>query len=287
MTVRASIIIPHLNDQARLARCLDALMPQVAGDIEVLVVDNGSDAPVEPAQARGPSIRLITEPRKGAANSRNLGVAHARSDLLIFLDCDCVPAEDWLAAALSLANRDDIVGGCVTVFDETPPPRSGAEAFETVFAFKNEHYIKAKGFSVTANLITHRRVFAKIGGFRHGLSEDLEWCQRALGAGFGLTYAAELAVRHPTRSDWPAFERKWRRLTVEAWGLRGRSPADRAKWALRRLAMPVSIAAHLPKVLASPDLNSVRERWRAAATLCRIRLLRCRWMLRQAAGLDI
>lgn len=36
---------------------------------------------------------------------------------------------------------------------------SGAEAFETVFAFDNERYVKQLHFTVTANLICPRELF--------------------------------------------------------------------------------------------------------------------------------
>lgn len=282
----AAVIIPHYNDPVRLARCLDALMPQLAGlaaAIEVIVVDNNSDQPLPPVSDTWPGVRLVTETAKGAALARNRGVAETTAQRLFFLDSDCLPAPDWLETALRVADRAPLVGGSVPVFDETPPPRSGAEAFEAVFAFDFRRYIEEKGFSGSGNLLTRRDVFDRIGGFRAGLSEDLDWCHRATAAGFALVYAEELRASHPSRSDWSALERKWRRLTDEAWGLEGRGPAARTRWALRALAMPLSILAHLPRVVRSNSLASGRERLRAAGTLTRLRLRRCGWMLAQAA----
>ncbi len=278
----AAVIIPHYNDTARLIRCLAALMPQVTAGVEVVVVDNNSTADLGAVRAIFPDLRLVTEPAKGAANARNRGVAETGAPLLLFLDCDCVPAPDWIAAALSAAGKSDLVGGRVDVFDETPPPRSGAEAFEAVFAFDNKGYVETKGFSVTANLVTRRDVFAATGPFVHGLSEDLDWCRRATAKGFRLTYDDALRVSHPTRSDWSALEKKWRRLTDEGFGVNGRTPARRMVWACKALAMPLSVLAHAPRVLGHPVLTGA-ERARALATLARLRLTRMVWMLRQAA----
>jgi GT2 family glycosyltransferase len=280
----AAVIIPHYNDTARLMRCLAALLPTVPASVEVVVVDNGSTEGLEPVRAAHPGLRIVTEPRKGAAMARNRGVAETTAPRLFFLDCDCVPAPDWLATALAVADRGDLVGGRVTVFDETPPPRSGAEAFETVFAFDNATYIARDGFSVTANLLTRRDVFAAVGPLIPGLSEDIDWCRRATAKGFGLVHAPELCVAHPTRADWPAIERKWRRLTRELFGLNGTGPAARAKWGLKALAMPASIPVQAPKVFTHPALNGAGERRAALGTLVRLRLLRAGWMLRQAAG---
>lgn len=287
----AAVIIPHFNDQVRLGRCLSALMPQVdqqtAGRVEVVVIDNGSDASPDGLVAAHPNVRLVVEDQKGAAHSRNRGVAETSAPLLFFLDCDCVPEPDWLTSAFAVAGRADLVGGEISVFDETPPPRSGPEAFETVFAFKNRAYIEEKGFSVTANLLTRRDVFEATGGFRHGLSEDLEWCQRATSKGFGLVHAPELRVAHPTRADWAALEKKWLRVTRESWGLKRATPVNRALWALRALAMPLTVLVHAPAVLRAPRLAGMAERGRALATLGAIRMRRCFWMLAQACGREV
>jgi GT2 family glycosyltransferase len=282
-----AVIIPHRNDTRRLGRCLDALRPQVGRGVEVVVVDNGSTEPLDAVRTGWPGLRIVTEPQPGAAHARNRGVAETGAARLFFLDCDCVPAPDWLATALRVAERGDLVGGTVTVFDETPPPRSGAEAFETVFAFDNRGYIARQGFSVTANLLTTRRVFETVGGFRAGLSEDLDWCRRATAAGFRLVHEDSLRVAHPTRADWPSLERKWRRVTEELWGMRGNGIGARTGWALRALGMPLSVLAHAPRVLRSDRLASAAERRAALGTLARLRLRRCGWMLRQAAGWPI
>ncbi len=276
-----AVIIPHYNDVTRLMRCLEALMPQLDDSGELLVVDNNSTADLDPLRQAYPDLRLVSEPQKGAAEARNRGVLETTAANLFFLDCDCVPDADWLATARAVHARADVIGGQIRVFDETPAPRSGAEAFEAVFAFDNRGYVEAKGFSVTANLLTRRDVFEATGPFVAGLSEDLDWCRRATGKGFGLVYEDRLRVAHPSRSDWSALKRKWRRLTEESFGVNGRGLGDRLRWGLRAALMPVSAAVHTPKVLFHSVLNG-GERLRGVATLWRLRLQRGVWMLRQA-----
>lgn len=282
-----AVIIPHYNDMVRLDRCLAALMAQDQADVEVVVVDNGSAEPLAPLIARWPQVRFVVEPRKGAAMARNRGVAETTAARLFFLDCDCLPAADWLAQARAACIRADLVGGAIDVFDETAPPRNGAQAFEAVFAFDYRRYIDEKGFSVTANLLTRRDVFAAVGPLVPGVSEDLDWCRRARSKGYGLICAEEVRVGHPSRNDWQALERKWLRLTEEGFGVNGAGPAARLKWAVKALAMPLSIVAHLPKVLCSAKLHNMAERRAAMATLARLRLRRAGWMVRQAAGLAL
>ena len=124
-----AVIIPHYNDLPRLERCLEALMLNDIRDTEIVVVDNNSTVSLEGVRAAFPSVRFVTEPEKGAALARNRGVRETTAARLFFIDADCVPARDWLAVGRDIASRADLIGGRVDVFDETPPPRSGAEAF--------------------------------------------------------------------------------------------------------------------------------------------------------------
>ncbi len=279
----ASIIIPHYRDMARLDRCLTGLAPQVDG-LDVIVVDNDSDLDFTAMKAAYTWARFVSEPEKGAAAARNRGVRETTSEILLFIDADCVPAPDWVAQSIRALPKGDVVSGRVDTFDEGRGPRTGAQAFETVFAFRQKDYIEKQGFAVTANLATTRRVFEAVGNFRVGLSEDKDWCQRAVRAGFSLVYVDAMAVSHPTRSDWPALRKKWLRLTEESFALHLADGGSRASWAVRSVAVLLSALPHSVKVWTSPKLKGVGERLRGTETLFRQRIVRAAWMVQQAMG---
>jgi GT2 family glycosyltransferase len=282
-----AIIIPHYNDVARLCRLLEALETQDRTGSEVIVADNGSTVDLGPVADRFPWVRIVSEPASGAGLARNKGAAATTAPWLFFIDADCLPEPDWLNQARRIArgDRDVITGGRVDVFDETPPPRSGAEAFETVFAFQMQRYLEEEGFLGAGNLVVARESFDMTGGFRAAVSEDKEWSQRAAAAGFRLAYDDALAVGHPSRQDYAALSRKWHRVVEESWALQrhGDRPdwLNRLFWAGRACLMPASVLLHIGPILRHPAL-STRERARAIVTLARIRIARMGWMLGHA-----
>ncbi len=281
-----AVVIPHLNDTARLTLCLTALLPEgVPPGVEVVVADNGSTEDVAGAVASFPGVRLVTESAPGAGPARNRGAAETTAPRLLFLDADCVPAPGLIEAARRALETADLAGGRITVFDETAPPRTGAQALETVLAFDQERYVTRLGFSATANLATWRRVFDAVGGFRTGVAEDVDWCHRARALGCRIAYAPQMAVAHPTRADWPALRRKWRRLTAESFALHLDGGGSRARWAARAVAVAGSPVRDVPRILGHRGLDGSGERRRGAATLVGLRLLRSLWMLCQALGL--
>ncbi|MDV7145535.1 glycosyltransferase family 2 protein [Tropicimonas sp. TH_r6] len=278
----AAIIIPHYNDHVRLERCLSSLSRNDLSGTEVVVVDNGSDPDPAELVDRFPFARLLREDCRGAAAARNRGVAGTTAPILMFLDADCVPAPDWVVTGKRLAQPDTIIGGRVDVFTESADPMSGAEAFETVFAFNQKEYVERKRFSVTANLVASRALFDRTGDFIVGLSEDFDWCHRALATGADIVYADDLAVAHPARTDWVTLKKKWRRLTEEGFALNAPGARPRLAWAAKGLAMVPSIVVHSPKVLRSEALATGRDRRAALLTLTHLRLQRAAWMFQQA-----
>lgn len=271
-----SVIIPHFNDLASLDRCLTAIAGQAAEfPFEIIVADNNSpcgQAAVEEVIAGRARLALALE--RGAGPARNAGVEASHGHLLAFTDCDCIPEPGWLAAGIDALSSRDFVGGAMTVLVDDPRNLSGAEAFERVFAFNNRRYVEEQGFTVTANLFCPRTVFDQVGHFRTGVSEDLEWCQRAAAAGFRIGYASNAVVGHPARADWAELVGKWRRLNVESYALFASRPGGRLRWALRSLLLPASIMLHVPAVIRSSAISGSATRSRALATLVRIRLWR-------------
>ncbi len=276
MTIESSVVMPHFNDLKGLEACLSRLDRQTVdrGRFEIIVVDNASSVGIDAVRhVVGDRARLVSELRQGAAHARNAGVAVARGRTLAFIDSDCLPEPDWLEQGMRALAREPVVGGRVQVTVSDPSRPTAVEAFEVVFAFHNETYIRRKGFSVTANLFVRAEVFAKVGGFIDGVSEDSEWCFRAASLGFPVRYSDEARVGHPARVDWDQLTRKWRRLVRESYQLNRDRPAGRLRWSLRNVAVLVSPIGHAPKLLLDRRLRW-RDRVAALGVLFRIRAFR-------------
>lgn len=96
MTPRLSIVVPALNEDARIGACLQALGPLRRRGAEVIVVDGGStDGTVAAAQLL--TDRVLQAPR-GRASQMNAGAAQARADTLLFLHADTRLPDDALHA---------------------------------------------------------------------------------------------------------------------------------------------------------------------------------------------
>jgi glycosyltransferase involved in cell wall biosynthesis len=85
---------------------------------EVIVVDNGStDDTSEVAKSFWPEtapvkLKLISEPKLGAAFARARGLKEANYDIVSLLDDDNRISANWLATVFEVMNRGPDIGGC-------------------------------------------------------------------------------------------------------------------------------------------------------------------------------
>ncbi|HEY2479854.1 MAG TPA: glucosyl-3-phosphoglycerate synthase [Solirubrobacterales bacterium] len=145
-TVRAVVVVPAHDEEARIGRCLEALAGQVEvgpEEFEVIVVldacEDGTAAAVEAVRSSlvrntspddertdaGPAIHAVTGPGKGAGPARatgmDIGCARLeslgrRDGLLASTDADSIVAPDWIARQLeAVAAGAEAIGGEVTL----------------------------------------------------------------------------------------------------------------------------------------------------------------------------
>ena len=102
-----SVIIPAYGRPAFLGDALRSVLRQGYQALEVVVVDDASPEPVEIVDDE--RIRVVRAAENGGpAAARNLGVEHARGQLLLFLDDDDTWTPERLALALEGLQRAPI-----------------------------------------------------------------------------------------------------------------------------------------------------------------------------------
>src|SRR4030095_14826152 len=84
-TRRLAIVMPVLNEAAGIEQALAALKPRRARDIQVIVVDGGSN---DDTVARADGADLVLSAGRGRARQMNAGARHADADVLLFLHAD-------------------------------------------------------------------------------------------------------------------------------------------------------------------------------------------------------
>lgn len=103
MTPRTSVLMPAYNAHDTVRASVESALAQTVEDIEVIVVDDGSDPPIADALAdvRDPRLRVLRHPRnRNSPTARNTALAAARSPLVSQLDADDLWDPDYVESVL-------------------------------------------------------------------------------------------------------------------------------------------------------------------------------------------
>ena len=192
---RLSVLTPFLRDDpSGLLRALDRQAPVLSGQVEIVILDDGSaddalaDRVSETVQAlRRPArfVRLMSN--EGRSKGRNRLAGHARAQDLLFLDSDMLPdSPDFLANYLDLiATQDPAVAfGGFSVDQASDAPEL---ALHKAMAAKSDclpaaqRRLQPEKTVFTSNLLIRRDVF-EAEAFDESFSgwgwEDVEWAAR-------------------------------------------------------------------------------------------------------------
>lgn len=99
-----SVVVPCYNGGRFLPQLLESLARQTFRNFEIIIVDDGStDAATRLAlDTLNASIHVVRQPNKGLSAARNAGIAAARAELVLPLDCDDRIAAPFLSEAVAL-----------------------------------------------------------------------------------------------------------------------------------------------------------------------------------------
>lgn len=87
-----SVIVPVYNAEKTLRQCVDSILNQEYGDIELILVDDGSKdsspAICEEYAERDSRVKVFHKTNGGVSSTRNLGLDNAQGEWITFIDSD-------------------------------------------------------------------------------------------------------------------------------------------------------------------------------------------------------
>jgi glycosyltransferase involved in cell wall biosynthesis len=189
-----SVVIPSYNHRRFIGEAVDSVLRQTHANVECIVVDDGSrdGSPeyLKERYANEPRVRLSGRENRGAHNTINEAIGHARGQFISILNSDDVYADTRLERLLAAAReaKGPFFGiTALEVVDEVGQPCAGGPRgyYERVCQ-KAAGGPPSAGFWVgniamtTSNFFFSREVFDTLGGFRSlRYTHDWDWALRA------------------------------------------------------------------------------------------------------------
>ena len=196
--LECSIIIRCYNEEKYIGRLLYGIMQQSVKDVEIIIVDSGSNDNTLDVVSQFPVKITSIKPEKFSfGRSLNIGCQMATGDYLVFASAHVYPLyKDWLENLLfPLQNQNTSmvygrqVGGAGTRFSER-------QIFAKWFP-AHSHLEQNHPFCNNANSALRRCLWQKY-AFNENLTglEDIDWANRLMPEGFRVVYAPTATVAH-------------------------------------------------------------------------------------------
>ena len=181
-----SVIVAARNEEQNISGLLDALKAQYYNpdDYEILIIDDQStDKTYELARAAGVRVfqtqkrdRVIS-PKKEALE---LGIHHAKGDIILLTDADCRPQPAWLHTMASYFTSETgmVIGFAPYEFPHIHTLSQSLQALESLSLAAVAAGSAGMGYPATCtgrNLAYRKEVYKKVGGFesiKHFVSGD-------------------------------------------------------------------------------------------------------------------
>ncbi|HQH26718.1 MAG TPA: glycosyltransferase [Oligoflexia bacterium] len=198
-----SLVIPAHNAERTLGACLEASCELLnAGQLSEIIVVNDHSTDRTAEIIRSFPVKVYESNGRGPGAARNTGWAAAESDLVWFIDADCVPESDALTQLLTHFVYPEVrgVGGSYGIADESS--LLARLIHEEILLRHSEMPLRVNVLA-SFNLVYRRDALSVVGGFneRFQLAQDAELSYRVLRRGGELRFEKESRVRHyhPTK----------------------------------------------------------------------------------------
>ncbi len=211
-----SVIIPYHNNLKEAEEIVQVLFRQSYPEdrVEIICIDNGYDKWGTNSEILRKKCVNLEE--KNYINSpysaRNRGIEAATGDILVFIDANSYPAENWLLNGVRylLDNNADLIAGAVD-FDYDGKITS-AKITDALTSIQMKKSVEERGVAYTANLFVRPEVFKKAGLFEEGVRSggDVRWTSKAVNLGFKIGYAEDAIVYKIARNATELYRKRIR-----------------------------------------------------------------------------
>jgi glycosyltransferase involved in cell wall biosynthesis len=197
-----TVAIAHCDMGAYLPGTLASLAAQTCGNLEVLVIDDGSTNPLsrevfDEQERHHPQFRFLRQANAGIGATRNRGLAEARGEFFLPMDADNLACPHMIETLLAALQRNPGLSAttCYCLAFREPEDLAGGNFLYAQRPTGGPHLLAAiKNVYGDANALFRTEVFRAVGGYetdRDCSAEDLEAFVKLVNAGHKIGVVPE------------------------------------------------------------------------------------------------
>lgn len=103
-----SVVLPAYNAASFIAEALDSVIAQTYGNLEIIVVDDGSTDDTRRVVSQYDEVKYVRQQRGGAGAARNRGIRHSHGKYVAFIDADDLWLPEKIERQVDLLRRSGL-----------------------------------------------------------------------------------------------------------------------------------------------------------------------------------
>lgn len=198
MPSRISIIVPVLNAEKTIKQCITSLLNQDYGNYEIIVINNNStDKTAAILNEFKGRIKILNEPKRNSYIARNKGIRHAKGQIIVFTDSDCIAEKDWLKNISGAFDNKavKIAGGEIRAYRI----KNSVQKYLDIFGHPQNLSAKCnKPYFAGSNIAVRKKTLLEVGMFNENLLSggDYEICLRIIKNKNEIQFVPNALVNH-------------------------------------------------------------------------------------------
>jgi len=209
-----SIVIPAFNSKLTIVRLLDSIFASRQRDLEVIVVNDGSNDNTKEEvnsyiKKKLPVILISFKNSSGPARARNTGAKKATGEVLLFLDSDVIVQKGTIKETIKGFKEDKYRVAMTGVWDKKQSSNKLFPKFKALRDWSywiNERKANAYYYLFSTRIAAIRRdVFLLLGGFDESFKgadvEDIEFTYR-IAKRYRIDFNEKMKVFHDFEDFW-------------------------------------------------------------------------------------
>lgn len=199
-----SIVIPSYNSRQHIQQCLQSLRTQRTDlPFEIILVDSSDDGTHLIVEKEFPEVDIFhLQERHYVGSARNIGVKHAKGEIVLFLDTDCIAPFNWVEQMYRAIQSTQAAGVGGSIENGSPFSISGTLGFYLEFFrfLPNDDKPYRIPFLLGANCGFRTEVFKNTRYYdlydEEKVGEDLYFSWRLSQQGKKLLFVPSVSVQH-------------------------------------------------------------------------------------------
>ena len=262
---RISVVMPAHNRVETIGRAIDSVLGQSHGEVELIVVDDGStDGTREKVASYGDRLLLLGDGRNHGSNwARNRGLERATGDIVSFIDSDDEFLPDKLATVSAIFAARPEIDVLVDSFELRYPPSRGRApaprrnpAIEDPDEFRRAVFAR-RLYKATPAISARRRALLDVGMFDETLKrrQDMDLLLRLSARHRCISTDRVLWIKHWTKTSISSKRHTFLAAAIEVCE---RHPDYLAEPSYRR-GLERDMGRHFWRLIAAGDLGTCAQ----------------------------